>query len=306
MSVRNLGLTAYDDLFSTEEERTAEPKEKISEISLSDIDDFPDHPFQVRDDDAMTEMTDSIRKFGVINPVILRQKDDGRYEIISGHRRRHACQLADIQTIPAIVRDMSRDQAIIFMVDSNLQREQILPSEKAFSYKMRLEAMKRQAGRPNKNNVSPLGTDLRSDSQLAEIVGESRNQIRRYVRLTSLVPEILKMVDENKVAFRPAVEISYLTEKEQKSLIDTMQCEDCTPSLAQAIKMKQFSKDGKLNDEVILSILEEEKPNQKVQFKIPQERISKYFAPGTPAQKIEDTIVKALEMYRKRQRDMER
>lgn len=306
MSVRNLGLTAYDDLFSTEEERTAEPKEKISEISLSDIDDFPDHPFQVRDDDAMTEMTDSIRKFGVINPVILRQKDDGRYEIISGHRRRHACQLADIQTIPAIVRDMSRDEAIIFMVDSNLQREQILPSEKAFSYKMRLEAMKRQAGRPNKNNVSPLGTDLRSDSQLAEIVGESRNQIQRYVRLTSLVPEILKMVDENKVAFRPAVEISYLTEKEQKSLIDTMQCEDCTPSLAQAIKMKQFSKDGKLNDEVILSILEEEKPNQKVQFKIPQERISKYFAPGTPAQKIEDTIVKALEMYRKRQRDMER
>lgn len=276
---------------------------------MDDIDDFPDHPFQVKEDEVMFEMVQSIKQYGVLTPAVARSKEDGRYELISGHRRKRACELAGLETLPTIVRQMTRDEAVIFMVDSNLQREIILPSEKAFSYKMRLEAMKRQAGRPSKENGVPLGLNYlqgKSRELLAVKSPDSNTQIQRYIRLTELIPEILKMVDDNKMAFRPAVEISYLTKEEQQSLYDTMESEDCTPSLAQAIKMKEFSHSGKLGDDVILSILQEEKPNQKEQFKMPKERISKYFAPGTPMQKMEDTIVKALEFYRKRQREIER
>ena len=229
--------------------------------------------------------------------------------MVAGHRRKFAASLAGVSEIPCIVRSLTDDEATIVMVDSNLQREKILPSEKAFAYKMKLEAMKRQAGRPK--NSAPLEPNLKgtlSNEELAANSPDSRSQIQRYIRLTELIPPVLQMVDDGKIAFRPAVELSYLSKEQQESLYSTMECEDCTPSLAQAIKMKEFSKDGKLTDEVILSIMQEEKPNQREQLKIPKERISKYFAPGTPAQKIEDTIIKALELYRKRerQRDMER
>jgi len=299
-----LNLPSVDDLFSTQESRDDARREKVMDIPLAEIDDFPDHPFQVREDESMRSMVESIQKFGVLTPAVARQKEDGRYELISGHRRKRACEIAGIGTLPIIVREMSRDEAIIFMVDSNLQREVILPSEKAKSYKMRLEAMKRQAGRPIKNNYSPVANNLpkTSSAELAEVLGTGKDTIFRYIRLTELIPDILDMVDEGKMAFRPAVEISYLLKEEQQSLFDTMECEDCTPSLAQAIKMKQFSQEGRLNDDVILSILSEEKPNQKEQFKMPRERISKYFPEGTPAQKIEDTIIKALELYRQRER----
>jgi len=297
-----LNLPSVDDLFSTQESRDDARREKVLDMPLAEIDDFPNHPFQVKEDEAMRSMVESIQKFGVLTPAVARQKEEGRYELISGHRRKRACEIAGIGTMPVIVREMSRDEAIIFMVDSNLQRETILPSEKAFSYKMKLEAMKRQAGRPSKNNSSPLETNFRSDTALGEMTGESRAQIQRYIRLTELIPDILDMVDTDKMAFRPAVEISYLPKEQQQSLFDTMECEDCTPSLAQAIKMKQFSQEGRLNDDVILSILSEEKPNQKEQFKMPRERIIKYFPEGTPAQKIEDTIVKALELWKQRER----
>ena len=242
-------------------------------------------------------------------PALVREKPGGGYEMVAGHRRKRAAELAELPEIPCIVRNLTDDEAIIVMVDSNLQREKILPSEKAFAYKMRLEAMKRQAGRPRQENASPVATNFtrgRSDKELAELVGEGKDNIRRYIRLTYLLPEMLDMVDDGKIALRPAVELSYLAEQEQHFLLDTMFSEDCTPSHAQAIKMRKFSQEGKLNPDVILSIMQEEKPNQKEQIKIPKERISRYFAPGTPAQKIEDTIVKALELYRKRQRSMER
>ena len=302
---RDLGMTPLDELFSTEENRAEERLQKVRDLPLAEIDDFPDHPFQVREDEAMLEMVESIRKFGVLTPAVARQKEDGRYELISGHRRKRACELAGLETLPTVVRQMSRDEAIIFMVDSNLQRERLLPSEKAFSLKMRLEAMKRQGERTDLTS-SPMETKLRTSEIIAKSTGDSRAQVDRFIRLTELIPAILQMVDEGKVAFRPAVELSYLPKEKQASLLDTMELEDCTPSLAQAIKLKGFSKDGKLTDEVILSILQEEKPNQKEQFKIPKERISRFFAPGTPAQKIEDTIIKALELYRKRQREMTR
>ena len=298
-------MTPLDDLFSTEESRAEERLQKVRDLPLSEIDDFPDHPFQVREDDAMLEMVESVKKFGVLTPAVARQKEDGRYELISGHRRKRACELAGLETLPTVVRQMSRDEGIIFMVDSNLQRERILPSEKAFSLKMRLEAMKRRAGRPSKENLGPVVQNCSRD-EIAESLGESGRQVSRFIRLTELIPAILQMVDEGKVAFRPAIELSYLPKEKQTALLDTMELEDCTPSLAQAIKLKEFSKDGRLTDEVILSILQEEKPNQKEQFKIPKERISRFFAPGTPAQKIEDTIIKALELYRKRQREMTR
>ena len=303
-----LNLPSVDDLFSTQESRDDAKREKVMDVPLSEIDDFPDHPFQVKDDEAMQNMVESVRKFGVLTPAVARQKEDGRYELISGHRRKRACELAGIDTLPVIVRQMSRDEAIIFMIDSNLQREVILPSEKAFSYKMKLEAMKRQGQRSDLTS-DPMGRKLQGKESveiIGDAAGESRNQIRRYIRLTELIPPILQMVDDNNMAFRPAVELSYLPKEEQQSLLDTMEYEDCTPSLAQAIKIKQFSQEGRLNGDVILSILSEEKPNQKEQFKIPKERISKYFPTGTPAQKIEDTIIKALELYRKRQRDRER
>ena len=307
-NVRNMKLTSVDDLSSTEESRAEEEKERVQEIPIAEIDGFPDHPFHVEMDDAVREMAESVRRFGVLSPAVARQKEDGRYELISGHRRKKACELAGIDKMPVIVRNMDRDEAIIFMVDSNLQRERLLPSEKAFSYKMRLEAMKRKAGRPSKENASPLATNYssgRSDLDLAQIVGEGKDNIRRYIRLTELTPALLQMVDEGKIAFRPAVELSYLTKEEQASLHEAMESEDCTPSLAQAIKIKKFSQEGRLNGDVILSILSEEKPNQREVYRLPKERIDKYFPKGTPSEKVEEIICKALELYRKRERSRE-
>ena len=306
---RDLGMTPLDDLFSTDESRSEAQLEKVVTLNPADISDFPNHPFKVKQDEAMAEMVDSVKQYGVLVPALVRPKADGGYEMVAGHRRKCAATLAGITEMSCIVRNLTDDEATIIMVDSNLQRETILPSEKAFAYKMKLEAMKRQAGRPK--NSAPLEPNLkgtRSNEELASSSPDSRSQIQRYIRLTELIPTVLDMVDNGKIAFRPAVELSYLSKEQQQSLYDTMECEDCTPSLAQAIKMKDFSRDGKLTEEVILSIMQEEKPNQREQFKMPKERISKYFAPGTPAQKIEDTIVKALELYRRRerQRDMER
>lgn len=303
-------MTPLDDLFSTDESRAESQLEKVVTLNPAEISDFPNHPFKVKQDEAMAEMVESVRKYGVLVPALVRPKADGGYEMVAGHRRKFAATLAELPEIPCIVRDLTDDEATIIMVDSNLQRETILPSEKAFAYKMKLEAMKRQGQRSDLTSA-PLEPKLkgsRSNEELAASSPDSRSQIQRFIRLTELIPPVLDMVDSGKIAFRPAVELSYLSKEQQQSLYDTMECEDCTPSLAQAIKMKEFSRDGKLTEEVILSIMQEEKPNQREQFKMPKERISKYFAPGTPAQKIEDTIIKALELYRRRerQRDMER
>lgn len=298
--------TSLDSLFTTQEQRDGAKRDSVQDIPISQISDFPEHPFKVKQDEAMLEMAESVRQYGVLVPGLVRQLEDGSYQMVSGHRRKLASELAGRDTIPCIVRDLTDDEAVIIMVDSNLQRERVLPSEKAFAYKMKLDAMRRQAGRPSKENLSPLETNLRTSAVIAQATGDSRAQVDRFIRLTNLIPEILDMVDDGRIAFRPAVELSYLTEQEQSALYDTMGREDCTPSLAQAIKMKAFSRDGKLTDAVILSIMEEEKPNQKEQFRIPKERISKYFKPGTPARTMEDTIIKALDYYRKRQREMER
>ena len=298
-------LTSVDSLFTTQEEREEAGRESVREIPLSEITDFPNHPFQVRMDEKMTEMADSIRQYGVLVPAIVREKSEGGYEMVSGHRRKAACELAGTQSLPCIVRNLTDDEAILIMVDSNLQREQILPSEKAFAYKMKLEAMKRQGQRTDLTSV-PLAQKLNSRAELGKTVGESQDQVRRFIRLTYLIPELLELVDNGKMALRPAVELSYLPEQEQRTLLETIECEECTPSFAQAMKLLKFSQEGKLNEDVILSIMQEEKPNQKEQFRMPKERISRFFAPGTPVQKMEDTIVKALEYYRKRQRDMER
>lgn len=299
-------LTSLDSLFTTQEQRDEAKRDSVQDIPISQISDFPEHPFKVKQDEAMLEMAESVRQYGVLVPGLVRQLEDGSYQMVSGHRRKMASELAGRDTIPCIVRDLTDDEAVIIMVDSNLQRERVLPSEKAFAYKMKLDAMRRQAGRPSKENLSPLETNLRTSAVIAQATGDSRAQVDRYIRLTNLIPEILDMVDDGRIAFRPAVELSYLAEQEQCALYDTMGREDCTPSLAQAIKMKAFSRDGKLSEAVILSIMEEEKPNQKEQFRIPKERISKYFKPGTPARTMEDTIIKALDYYRKRQREMER
>ena len=301
---RDLGMMPLDDLFSTDESRAEAQLEKVVTLNPADISDFPNHPFKVKQDEAMAEMVDSVKQYGVLVPALVRPKADGGYEMVAGHRRKCAAMLAGITEMPCIIRNLTDDEATIIMVDSNLQRETILPSEKAFAYKMKLEAMKRQGQRSDLTSA-PLEPKLkgsRSNEELAASSPDSRSQIQRYIRLTELIPPVLDMVDSSKIAFRPAVELSYLSKEQQQSLYDTMECEDCTPSLAQAIKMKEFSRDGKLTEEVILSIMQEEKPNQREQFKMPKERISKYFAPGTPAQKIEDTIIKALELYRKRER----
>lgn len=309
-------LLSVDSLFTTEAEREDAKRERVQEIPLAEISDFPNHPFHVRMDESMAEMADSVKQYGVLVPALVRPRAEGGYEMVAGHRRKAASELAGKATVPCIVRELSDEEAVIIMVDSNLQREQILPSEKAFAYKMKLDAMKRQAGRPSKGNSAPVGQNfgITSREVLAQKSPDSDSQIQRYIRLTHLIPGILELVDNSvlrekdtlQVAMRPAVELSYLTETEQQSLLEIMQSEDCTPSHAQAIKMRQFSQSGKLDENVLLSIMQEEKGNQKEQFRMPKERISKYFAPGTPVQKIEDTIVKALELYRKRQRDMER
>ncbi len=302
-------LTSLDSLFTTQEQRDEAKRDSVQDIPISQISDFPEHPFKVKQDEAMLEMAESVRQYGVLVPGLVRQLEDGSYQMVSGHRRKLASELAGRNTIPCIVRDLTDDEAVIIMVDSNLQRERVLPSEKAFAYKMKLDAMRRQAGRPSKENGVPLGHHFqqgKSREILADNSPDSNTQIQRYIRLTNLIPEILDMVDDGRIAFRPAVELSYLTEQEQSALYDTMGREDCTPSLAQAIKMKAFSRDGKLTDAVILSIMEEEKPNQREQFRLPRDRINRFFKPGTPVQTIEDTIIRALELYRKRQRDMER
>ena len=301
-------LTPLDNLFTTEQEREEAKRETVIDIPLTEIDDFPHHPFKVRVDENMLEMMDSVREHGVLIPAVVRPKADGKYEMVSGHRRKRASEMVGKEKISCIVRDLTDDEAIIIMVDSNLQREKILPSEKAFAYKMKLDAMKRQGKRTDLTS-SPLDNKLKgttSAKQISKDNGDSQPQIYRYIRLTNLVPTILDMVDEGKIAMRPAVEISYLTEDQQYSLCDTMELEDCTPSHAQTIKMRKFAEEGKLTGEVIQSILQEEKSNQKEQFRIPQERISKYFPPGTSKEKMQDTIVQALEYYRKRQRSMER
>lgn len=317
----NFNLPSADDLFSTEESRAEDRLERVVNLNPAEISDFPNHPFKVRMDAAMQEMAESVKQYGVLVPALVRPKPDGGYEMVAGHRRKKAADLAGLAEIPCIVRQLTDDEATIIMVDSNLQREQILPSEKAFAYKMKLDAMKRQAGRPPKNNPAPLGPNLigtRSNLELAAESPDSKTQIQRYIRLTNLIPEILELVDSSvlkdpemlQIALRPAVELSYLRKEEQADLFAIMDELDCTPSHAQAIKMRQMSeaKTGgeRLAKDALVSIMKEEKPNQKEQFKIPKERINKYFAPGTPAQKIEDTIIKALELYRKRQRSLER
>lgn len=280
-----------------DKERQENRLPKIFNIPLTEIDDFPDHPFQVRMDEDMDQLVESVKSRGIITPITLRKKDDGRYEIVSGHRRKKACELAGLETVPAEIKELTRDEAIILMVESNLQRSVILPSEKAFAYKMRLEAMKRLPGRPSKENVSPVGTNLRSDEIMAQEVGESRNQINRYIRLTNLEPELLQMVDEGKIAMRPAVELSYLNDIEQQDLVPAMELADATPSHAQAIKMRKFSQEGKLTPEVIESIMCEEKPNQKEKISIPYASVKRYIPSSVPPDKTGDFILKALEYY---------
>lgn len=303
----SIKLTTVDDLFSTDESRADAQREKVMDIPLSEISDFPDHPFKVKADEAMLEMADSVKQYGVLVPGLVRPKAEGGYEMVAGHRRKKASELVGMETMPCIVRELDDDQATIIMVDSNLQREHIAPSEKAFAYKMKLEAMKRQAGRPSKENVSQVGTQKRSDELLADQVGESRNQIQRYIRLTHLIPSILEMVDEKRIAFNPAVELSYLAEKEQQDLYETIQSEDCTPSLSQALRMKKLSQGGRLNMDVIFSILTEEKPNQREKMHIQRERIDRFFPKNFTEKQKEDLIVQLLESwYRKRQREHER
>ena len=317
----NFNLPSVDDLFSTEEERAEARLEKVVNLSPSEISDFPNHPFKVRMDAAMQEMTESVKQYGVLVPALVRPKPEGGYEMVAGHRRKTAADLAGLAEIPCIVRQLTDDEATIIMVDSNLQREQILPSEKAFAYKMKLDAMKRQAGRPRKDNSAPVGPNLigtRSNLELAAESPDSKTQIQRYIRLTHLIPEILELADNSvlkdpdmlQIALRPAVELSYLRKEEQADLFAIMDEMDCTPSHAQAIKMRRMSEaktgDERLSMDAMAVIMEEEKGNQKEQFKIPKEKISRFLAPGTPTQKIEDTIVKALELYRKRQRSLER
>lgn len=303
-----LNLPSADDLFSTQEERDEEKRETLIDLPVEEISDFPNHPFKVKMDESMATLVESVKEYGVLNPALVRPKPEGGYEMIAGHRRKMASELAGRQEIPCIVRNLSDDEATIIMVDSNLQREEVLPSEKAFAYKMKLDAMKRQGKRSDLTSV-PLAQKLQGKTSrqlLGEQVGESQDQIRRYIRLTELIPSVLDMVDEGKIAMRPAVELSYLPKQQQQELFDTMELEDCTPSHAQAIKLRKFAEAGKLDGDVILSIMTEEKPNQVEQFKIPKKRLDKYFSPGTTIKQMEDTIIKALELYRRRERDRER
>lgn len=294
----DLGLNGYDELFMNDKEREANRLPKIYNIPLDEIDDFRDHPFKVRLDSDMDQLVESVRDRGVITPITLREKEDGRYEIVSGHRRKKACELVGLKTVPAEIKDLTRDEAILLMVDSNLQRSVILPSEKAFAYKMRLEALKRQGERTDLTSA-PVGpkSGSRSNIEVAEQVGDSKTQVQRYIRLTELEPELLKMVDEGRMALRPAVELSYLNDIEQQDLIAAIELAEATPSLAQAIKMRKFSTEGKLVPEVIESILGEEKPNQKEKISIKMEAARRYIPDSIPYDKTSDYILKALEYY---------
>ena len=304
----NMNLPSADDLFTTQEERNLKDQESVKEISIYEITDFPNHPFKVKMDDKMMETVESVRDHGVLVPVLVREKPEGGYEMISGHRRKKACELAGRDKIPCIVRNLTDDEAIVVMVDGNLQREEILPSEKAYAYKMKLEAMKRQGQRRDLTSV-PLAQKFKGKTSrelLGEQVGESQDQIRRYIRLTNLIPEILEKVDDKKIGMRPAVELSYLSKEEQELLYDAMESEACTPSHDQAIQMRNLSKEGKLNEDIIMVIMSQEKPNQVEQWKIPKSKLKKYFPSGTSQEKIEETIIKALELYRKREKTRER
>lgn len=305
-------LTAYDDLFQTDEGREEAALSKIREIPIAEIDEFPDHPFKVLQDEDMEQLVESVKRIGIMTPAIVRQKEDGRYELISGHRRKKACEQIGLATLKCEIKELSRDEAIIAMVESNLQRSTILPSEKAFAYKMRLEAMNRQAGRPAKDNLTPVVSNsdtVRTNERLGREVGESREQIRRFIRLTELVPEILQMVDERRIAFRPAVEISYLPQEHQYTLLEAIAYNEATPSLAQAVKMKKFMQDGKLTDAVIQSIMQEEKANQKEKPAFRDERITRLIPKSVAKGKETDFVIKALEYYNRylqRQRGQER
>ena len=298
----DLGLTGYDELFMTDQERAENKLPRIYDIPLSEIDPFPDHPFQVRMDEDMQLLVESIKERGLITPITLRKKDDGRYEIVSGHRRTKACEIARLETVKAEIREMTRDEAIILMVDSNCQRTTILPSEKAKSYKMKLEAIKRQ-GQRNDLTSSPMETKSRSSEMIAQGTGDSRAQVDRYIRLNELIPEILEMVDEGKIAFRPAVELSYLTEDEQQCLHEAMLYADATPSLAQAQRLKAFSKDKTLGPHVIETIINEEKPNQREKINIRYDQARRYIPESVPYERTGEYILKALEYY---QRHLER
>ena len=296
----DLGLTGLDELFMDDKERAESKLPKIHEIPLSEIDEFPNHPFHIRLDEDMDQLVESIKERGIITPVTLRQKPDGRYEIVSGHRRTKACELAGLATVKAEIKELSRDEAISLMVESNLQRTTILPSEKAFSYKMRLEAMNRQGQRTDLTST-PVVSKSRSNEMLGEVGGESREQVRRYIRLTHLIPPLLDLVDSGKIAFRPAVELSYLTEEEQNGLLDSINSEQSTPSLAQALKMKEFSQNGRLNADVILSIMCEQKPNQKEKISFQSERLKPFIPKNFTAKQTEDYVIKALEYYHRYQ-----
>ena len=292
-------LTKLDDLFTTQAQRDEEQLSKIRDIPLELIDDFPDHPFKVRDDEDMQQLVESIKERGVITPATVRQKEDGRYELVSGHRRKRASELAGFETLRCEVVDLNRDEATILMVESNFQRSQILPSEKAFAYKMRLEAMKRQAGRPRKENVSPVGTNLRTDEQIAQETGDSRNQIHRYVRLTNLVPELLEFVDEGRIKMRPAVELSYLDEDCQRDVVDEIDLNDATPSHDQTIRMRKLFNEGNLTTEAIHAVMSEEKPNQKEKIVLRGDRVRQLIPKNIPVSQTEDFVCKALEHYNK-------
>ena len=302
----DLGMTGYDELFMNDQERAENRLPKIYDIPLTEIDDFPDHPFQVRLDEDMDQLVESVKERGIITPITLRKKDDGRYEIVSGHRRRKACELAGLETIPAEIKELTRDEAIILMVESNLQRSVILPSEKAFSYKMRYEALRRVSGARTDLTGDPLEPRLKTSEMVAQEIGDSASQVKRYMRLTHLLPEILQMVDEGKIALRPAVELSYLNDIEQLDLVEAMDLAMATPSHAQAIKMRNFSREGKLTPEVIESIMYEEKPNQKEKINIRYEDARRYIPSSVPYDKTGEFILKALEYYHRhleRQRD---
>ena len=292
-------LTKLDDLFTTQAQRNEEQLSKIRDIPLELIDDFPDHPFKVRDDEDMMQLVESVKERGVITPATVRQKEDGRYELVSGHRRKRACELAGFETLRSEIVDLNRDEATILMVESNFQRSEILPSEKAFAYKMRLEAMKRQAGRPRKENVSPVGTNLRTDEQIAQETGDSRNQIHRYVRLTNLVPELLEFVDEGRIKMRPAVELSYLDEDCQRDVVDEIDLNDATPSHDQTIRMRKLFNEGNLTTEAIHAVMSEEKPNQKEKIVLRGDRVRQLIPKNIPVSQTEDFVCKALEHYNK-------
>ena len=290
-------LPTLDELFSTQEMRDDAKLAKIRDIPLELIDDFPDHPFKVRDDEDMMQLVESVKERGVITPATVRQKEDGRYELVSGHRRKRACELAGFETLRCEVVDLTRDEATILMVESNFQRSQILPSEKAFAYKMRMEAMKRQAGRPSKENVSPVGTNLRTDEMIAQETGDSRNQIHRYIRLTNLVPELLDLVDEGRMKMRPAVEISFLDEDCQRDLVDEIDLNDCTPSHDQTIRMRKMFEEKKLTPEAIQAIMSEQKPNQRERIVLSGDKVRQYIPKNIPLNQTEDYVCKALEHY---------